>query len=115
MPAFSSFMLAASVATGLAGTAASIIQGNHAAGQQDQALAAQQTGAARAKADAKETRTQNQMEINKANQKKPDVRAILADKRKTGNVKLPDSTLLTGTTGIDPNALNLGSMAALGQ
>ncbi len=111
MPAFSSFMLATAALTGIAGTTASIMQGNRAAGQQDQALAAQQTGAAQAKADAKETRTQNQMEINKANQKKPDVRAILADKRKTGN----DSTLLTGTTGIDPNALNLGSMAALGQ
>ena len=107
MPAFSSFMLGLGALAGLAGTGASILQGQQAQKAQDQSLAAQETAGLRAKQVAKDTRTANQMEMNKAEQKAPDVRSILERAYK----KDKNGTLLTGNTGVSASDLTLGKMA----
>lgn len=95
---------------GIAGTGFGIMQGQKASKQQDEAIAAQQTSNAQIRADAQQTKTQNQLEIGKANQKSPNVKAILENATAIG----ADKTLLTGATGIDPSSLTLGKMATLG-
>ena len=51
---------------------------------------------------------------NRANQKKPDTSAILSAAQQSGKAGA-SGTMLTGPTGVDPSALNLGKNTLLGQ
>lgn len=94
-------------AAAVAGTAASIYNG-----QQQKSAAKDASRQAQANAAAQEKKAEQDM--NRANQKKPDSSALLGaamESGKAGNA----GTLLTGTQGVDPNALNLGKNTLLGQ
>lgn len=67
---------------------------------------------ARANADRQAAAADQAM--NKANQKKPDVSAILSAASQSGKAG-PSGTMLTGPQGVDPSMLSLGKNTLLGQ
>lgn len=74
---------------------------------------AQEAATRQAGENAKATADAADQANNKANQKRPDGRALLAanqDAAKAGQA----GTMLTGPTGIDPSALKLGKTTLLG-
>lgn len=89
-----------------------ISQGQEAAKQQKRALQSQEKAQDEAKAAAIRQARENDMQLNKANQKSPDISALLLGEqaRKSG----PSSTLLTGSSGVDPSSLRLGRVSLLG-
>jgi len=92
--------------TAAVGTAYSVYAGERAAGQQQQAQA-------EAKKAATEQANQADQANNKANAKRADVGGLLSanmQSAKGGGA----STMLTGPTGVDPGALNLGRNTLLG-
>lgn len=94
------------IAGALIGGATSVYNGKR-------AEKAQEAATKQATANAKETATQAEQAANKANQKKPDSGALLSANvagGKTGQA----STMLTGSTGIDPSLLQLGKTTLLG-
>lgn len=94
------------LASALIGGGAAIYQGNKAASAQKDATA-EATKQAKITADASTEAT------NKANQKKPDSMAALAANQ--GMAKGGAAgTMLTGPTGVDPAALQLGKTTLLG-
>jgi hypothetical protein len=79
--------------------------------QQRGALAAQADAQREATARSASQQRENEMAINKPNQKQPDIAAIrLGEQSRRG----ASSTLLTGATGVDPNDLKLGRTSLLG-
>lgn len=86
--------------------AASIYQGNKAASAQKDATD-QATKSAKATADAATEAN------NRANQKKPDAAALLAGNQAAGKGGA-SGTMLTGPSGVDPSALQLGKTTLLG-
>ena len=103
--------------TGVAATAAgvgyTIASGEDAKRKQADALGRQQTAQTQAVASAEKQSQQSQQLVNRANQKRPDVSSIMqaaADSSKGGAA----GTMLTGPTGVDPNALALGKSSLLG-
>ena len=77
--------------------------------QQKKQLALQRQANADAKQRAKMAQDRADMEQNKANRKKADVGALQQHEAAMGG-----GTMLTGTTGVDPNKLNLGGNTLLG-
>lgn len=97
------------IATAIAGgmsTAYGMYQGNKA--NQDQ-RSAQRAAVAQADASAKAADEAN----NKANQKRPDTAGALAAAMQSGRVG-GSGTMLTGPSGVDPAALQLGKSTLLG-
>ena len=80
--------------------------------QQAQANADKQEKAAQANADKQEKAADQA--TNRANQKKPDTRAILDAATQAGKGGV-SGTMLTGAQGIDPSMLTLGKNTLLGK
>ena len=66
-----------------------------------------------AKANALKAEKQADQDNNRINQKKPDTSAILAAASQAGQGGVA-GTMLTGSQGVDPNALSLGKSTLLG-
>ena len=126
MPLFTSIGLAlgasaaAAAATGAAvvGAAAAvgglgytISAGEEASRKQADALTRQKKAQTEAANAAQGQRRQSEMAINKANQQTPNVAGIMESASAMGNAS---GTMLTGPTGVDPNALALGKSTLLG-
>ena len=99
-----------SMAAGLGYTIAS---GEDAKKKQAQALTRQQSAQSQAVSAAEKQRQTSEMAINQANRKKPDVSSIMqaASESASGGAA---GTMLTGPTGVNPNALSLGKTTLLG-
>lgn len=99
------FEIAALAAVG-ASTAATVYQG-------EKARSAQNRATDQATAAAEKAASEQERATNKANQKRPDVAALLAQNvlNATGG---QGSTMLTGPLGVDPTTLSLGAPAKLG-
>ena len=99
-----------SMAAGLGYTIAS---GEDAKKKQAQALSRQESAQAQAVGAAERQRQTSEMAINQANRKKPDVSSIMqaAGESASGGAA---GTMLTGPTGVNPNALSLGKTTLLG-
>jgi flagellar biosynthesis component FlhA len=93
----------------LAAIAGSTAVGLYTANEQKQA---QREAASEAKKAAATTEQQAQQANNKANQKAPDMEALLKANTGKGGAS---GTMLTGPAGIDPTALALGKNTLLGQ
>lgn len=96
----------ATIAT-VAGAAYSVYSGDRAAKEQKRAQNEARANAERQAAAADQA-------MNRANQKKPDISAILSAASQSGKAG-PSGTMLTGPQGIDPAMLSLGKNTLLGQ
>ena len=94
------------IAAAIGSTAASIYQGN-------KAEKAQKEATNQATANAKATAKASEEASNKANQKSPDSGALLSANLTAGKAG-QSSTMLTGSTGVDPSTLQLGKSTLLG-
>ena len=101
---------AAATAAGLGYTIAS---GEDAKKKQAQALTRQESAQAQAVKAAEGQRKRSEMAINQANRQQPNVAGIMqsASAAAQGGA---GGTMLTGPTGVDPNALALGKSTLLG-
>ena len=97
----------AMLASSLISTGVGIIQGN-------KAVSAQRAATAQAEKQAAETKAANERAINAANQKQPDIAAIIGANRASqgGGV---GSTMLTGPGGVPTGTLSLGKNTLLGR
>lgn len=93
-------------AAAVAGTAYAVYSGERAADAQSKAQNEAHANAAKAEKSADEA-------TNRANQKRPDTMAILDAAAQSGKGGA-SGTMLTGSQGIDPSALNLGKNTLLG-
>lgn len=100
-------------AAAAAGTAYSIYAGERAASQQEDALNAQKEGQAKALEQSKKNAQDQQIAMNRANRKQPDVAAVMAQAGADAKGG-PSGTMLTGPQGVDPSALSLGKSTLLG-
>lgn len=91
----------------VAGTAYSIYNGQ-------QQLSAQKKGQQQALANANAQATAADQAMNKANQKRPDVAAILDAAAQSGRSGV-SGTMLTGAQGVNQNSMALGRSTLLGQ
>jgi hypothetical protein len=107
MAGFSSIMSA----IGLIG---SFIQARNQEQMQDRAINESRTQALAQEQRAVKAEKQGEMEMNRANQKKPNVGTILAAAQQASKGGA-SGTMLTGPGGVDPNALTLGRTSLLGQ
>jgi len=129
MPLFTSIGLAlgasaaAAAATGAAvvGAAAAagglgytIASGEDAKKKQAQALSKQESAQAQAVKAAEGQRKRSEMVMNQANRQQPNVAGIMQAARAGGGDSGASGTMLTGPTGVDPNALALGKSTLLG-
>jgi len=89
-----------------AGTAYSIYSG-------EKQQSAQKKANQQAQANAAKQAQQAEQEINRANQKSPDVGALLSANQQQ-SLSGQSGTMLTGSQGIDPNSLTLGKSTLLG-
>ena len=96
-----------------AGLGYTIASGEDAKKKQAQALTRQESAQAQAVSAAERQRQTSEMAINQANRKKPDVSSIMqaAGESASGGTA---GTMLTGPTGVNPNALSLGKTTLLG-
>lgn len=95
------------------GTAYSIYAGQKNQAAQKKALAAQTTAQQQAESNALSTERKSEIASNAANQKTPNVAAILARAQQMGSAGL-SSTMLTGPGGVNSGNLNLGKTTLLG-
>ena len=93
-------------AAAVAGTAYTIYNGQKQADAQEKAQN-------QAQANALKQETAADQATNKANQKRPDTMAILDAATQAGKGGA-SGTMLTGASGVDPNALQLGKSTLLG-
>jgi Flp pilus assembly protein TadB len=95
------------------GTTYAVYSGERAADKQAEALSQQREAQTQAKAQAESQQKRSEMAQNAANRKQPDVAGIMqsAGQGASGG---PSGTMLTGPTGVDPNALSLGKNTLLG-
>lgn len=75
---------------------------------------AQEAAMKQAQTNADRQAKQAEQDMNRANQKRPDTGAILDAASQAGKAGA-SGTMLTGPTGVDPTALNLGKNTLLGQ
>lgn len=113
MPALAAIAAIVSASAAAGGLGYSIYSGQKAAGQQEQGLQMQKTAQQQAIQRALSTQRQNAIAANAANMRAPDVssilqRAALAAKGGVG------STMLTGSSGVNPSELSLGKTNPLG-
>ena len=111
MPAVSSILAGIALGIGAAGTGYTIAAGEDAKNKQAAALQKQEKAQTQAVNAAQGQRKQSEMAINQANRQQPDVAGIMqaASAASSGG-----GTMLTGPTGVDPNALALGKSSLLG-
>lgn len=91
----------------------SIYSGERAAEKQSEALSQQKQAQAEAKQTAQQQQKRSEMAQNAANRKQPDVAGIVQAAGQ-GSQGGASGTMLTGPTGVDPNALSLGKNTLLG-
>jgi hypothetical protein len=96
-----------------AGLGYTIASGEDAKKKQAAALSRQESAQTQAVSAAERQRQTSEMAINQANRKKPDVSSIMqaAGESASGGAA---GTMLTGPTGVNPNALSLGKSTLLG-
>lgn len=99
--------MSGAITAAVIGAAASIYTGS-------QQAKAQKKAQAQAQANAEKQASAADQAFNAANQKRPDVSAILDAATQAGRGGV-SGTMLTGAQGIDPNALTLGRSTLLGQ
>jgi len=106
-------MAGTAAAATAAGTGYAIASGEDAKKKQAAALSRQESAQAQAVKAAEGQRMTSEMAINQANRKKPDVSSIMqaAGESASGGAA---GTMLTGPTGVNPNALSLGKSTLLG-
>ena len=95
------------------GVGSSVYQGNKADQNQKAALKQQTTATQTAEANALSTERKNETATNAANQKAPDISAILSQAANASKVGV-GSTMLTGSGGVSNSSLNLGKSTLLG-
>ena len=100
-----------SMAAGLGYTIAS---GEDAKKKQASALSKQESAQAQAVKAAEGQRKRSEMVMNQANRQTPNVAGIMQSARAGGGDSGASGTMLTGPTGVDPNALALGKSTLLG-
>ena len=88
-------------------------QGQEAQKIQKQGLQMQETAQVQQLEQAKQAASTSQQNINKANQRRPDTQAIMADTQMASGAGA-SGTMLTGPQGIDPQQLALGKNTLLG-
>lgn len=103
MPAAPIVMAVAAVAS----TAYSIYSG-------EKASSAQKKANAQAQTNAKKQAQLAEQDTNRANQKAPDIGALLSTNQQQ-SLSGQSGTMLTGAQGVDPNSLSLGKSTLLGQ
>lgn len=96
-----------------AGVGYTIASGEDAKRKQANALENQERAQDAAVKAAEGQRKRSEMAVNAANRKTPDVGSIMRSAGASGN-NAPSGTMLTGPTGVDPNALALGKSTLLG-
>jgi type II secretory pathway pseudopilin PulG len=94
-------------------TAYGIVNGQQQEANQKKSLAAQNQAQQEAKANALSTERKSEEAQNAANQKTPDITAILRRAAAMGSNGL-SSTMLTGPGGVAPSNLTLGKTSLLG-
>ena len=104
-------MAGTAAAATAAGTGYAIASGEDAKKKQASALSKQEAAQKQAVSAAQGQRKQSEMAINQANRQTPNVQGIMESASAAGNAA---STMLTGPTGVDPNALALGKSTLLG-
>ena len=111
--AIAGLVTAVGIGTMAAGLGYTIASGEDAKKKQAQALSRQESAQAQAVGAAERQRQTSEMAINQANRKKPDVSSIMqaAGESASGGAA---GTMLTGPTGVNPNALSLGKSTLLG-
>lgn len=90
----------------VAGSAYSIYSG-------EKASSAQKKANAQAQTNAKKQAQQAEQDTNRANQKAPDIGALLSANQQQ-SLSGQSGTMLTGAQGVDPNSLSLGKSTLLG-
>ena len=111
MAAISSILLGIGLGVAAAGTGYSIASGEDAKRKQASALSKQEAAQKQAVNAAQGQRKQSEMAINQANRQTPNVQGIMESASAMGGAA---GTMLTGPTGVDPNALALGKSTLLG-
>ena len=96
-----------------ANTGYNMVQGNQASQKQKGELDKQNRAQADALAMQKQQAAASQEAVNRANQKMPDVGAIMSAAQQAARSGV-SSTMLTGPTGIDPTSMQLGKKTLLG-
>ena len=94
-----------------AGVGYTIASGEDAKKKQAQALSRQESAQQQAVNAAQGQRKKSEMAINQANRQTPNVAGIMESASAAGGAA---GTMLTGPTGVDPNALALGKSTLLG-
>lgn len=94
-----------------AGVGYTIASGEDAKRKQAQALSRQESAQTQAVNAAQGQRKKSEMAINQANRATPNVQGIMESASAMGGA---GGTMLTGPTGVDPNALALGKSTLLG-
>jgi hypothetical protein len=94
-----------------AGVGYTIASGEDAKRKQAQALSRQESAQTQAVNAAQGQRKKSEMAINQANRATPNVQGIMESASAMGGAS---GTMLTGSTGVDPNALALGKSTLLG-
>ena len=111
MAAISSILLGIGLGVAAAGTGYSIAAGEDAKKKQASALSKQESAQTQAVNAAQGQRKKSEMAINQANRATPNVQGIMESASAMGGAS---GTMLTGPTGVDPNALALGKSTLLG-
>lgn len=114
MAAISSILLGVGLGLAAAGTGYSIASGEDAKKKQASALSKQESSQAQAVKAAEGQRKRSEMVMNQANRQQPNVAGIMQSARAGGGDTGASGTMLTGPTGVDPNALALGKSTLLG-
>ena len=113
MPAISSILAGIALGIGAAGTGYTIAAGEDAKRKQADALGKQERAQQQAVNAAQGQRKQSEMVVNQANRQRPDVAGIM-QAASAASSSGGGGTMLTGPTGVDPNALALGKSSLLG-
>jgi uncharacterized protein HemX len=95
------------------GTTYAVYSGEQAKDRQKEGLRQQEAAQTQQLTQAKEAAATSQQNINKANQRRPDTQAVMAD-AEMGAAGGQSGTMLTGPQGIDPQQLALGKNTLLG-
>ena len=106
--------LIGAAAVGAAGLGYTIAQGVEGQRRQADALRRQEGTQQQAVKAAEGQRKRSEMVMNQANRQTPNVAGIMQSARAGGGDSGASGTMLTGPTGVDPNALALGKSTLLG-
>ena len=106
-------MVVSAVVGTLASTYVAVRSANRQRQVQEKALKEQRRANERAESRAKAEQQRSEQEYNRANRQNVDIESAL-DASELASKQGASGTLLTGSTGVDPNQLNLGSNTLLG-